>query len=349
MNILVIRFRQLGDAILATPLLNTLHATFPEAHIDLVLNARIAPLFEGHPALHRIITFTDDERHHMLTYLRKVWRTVHHTRYDVIIDMRSTLNTQPFALFSLHTPYRVAVRKAYTRVASNHLLPKWGSKSMVDHNIGLATPLQVLRPLVADRHITLPMPPAALAAMQQYLDRMGIDRTKPIVLMGVTAKLSHKTWDEERMTELVDRFIDRYPEAQIIFNYAPGQEEANARRIYANLRRPDCVFIDVQAKSPGELLALSQCITLYFGNEGGARHIVHAAGRPSFVVCAPRSIKSTWIPQDQVPAEGISAADLADTTDMTDRQKYELITVDEVWRRLNDFIGHHHINLNPSV
>jgi heptosyltransferase-2 len=129
MNILVIRFRQLGDAILATPLLNTLHATFPEAHIDLVLNAHIAPLFEDHPALHRIITFTDDERHHMLTYLRKVWRTVHHTRYDVIIDMRSTLNTQPFALFSLQTPFRVAVRKAYTPCASNHLLPSGQRKS----------------------------------------------------------------------------------------------------------------------------------------------------------------------------------------------------------------------------
>ena len=29
-KILVIRFRQMGDAILATPLLNTLHAQFPD-------------------------------------------------------------------------------------------------------------------------------------------------------------------------------------------------------------------------------------------------------------------------------------------------------------------------------
>ena len=62
-NILVIRFRQMGDAIVATPLLSSLRQTFPEAQIHFVLNDRIAPLFEGHPAIDRIITFTNEERH----------------------------------------------------------------------------------------------------------------------------------------------------------------------------------------------------------------------------------------------------------------------------------------------
>ena len=53
-KILVVRFRQMGDAILATSLLNTLHKSFPEAKIDFVLNQRIAPLFEGHPSVNHI-------------------------------------------------------------------------------------------------------------------------------------------------------------------------------------------------------------------------------------------------------------------------------------------------------
>ena len=59
MKILVVRFRQMGDAILATPLLSTLRANYPDAQIDFVLNERIAPLFEGHPAISRVITFID--------------------------------------------------------------------------------------------------------------------------------------------------------------------------------------------------------------------------------------------------------------------------------------------------
>ena len=72
MKILVVRFRQMGDAILATPLLSTLRENFPDAEIDFVLNARRAPLFEGHPAISNIITFTDEERHSFFTYLKKV-------------------------------------------------------------------------------------------------------------------------------------------------------------------------------------------------------------------------------------------------------------------------------------
>ena len=85
MNILVIRFRQMGDMILATAMTNALRQAFPDACIDVVLNKRIAPLFEGHGSIDNIITFTDEERHNFRRYLIKVWKTVHAKRYDAII------------------------------------------------------------------------------------------------------------------------------------------------------------------------------------------------------------------------------------------------------------------------
>ena len=39
-NILVVRFRQMGDAVLTTVICNTLRQNFPEARIDYVLNTR---------------------------------------------------------------------------------------------------------------------------------------------------------------------------------------------------------------------------------------------------------------------------------------------------------------------
>ena len=141
MKILVIRFRQMGDAILATPLLSTLRASFPDAEIDFVLNERIAPLFEGHPALSRIITFTDEERHSFFTYVGKVWRTVHQTRYDAIIDMRSTTNTMLFALFSLRSRWRIGIRKPYTWGIFNRRIEACeDDESMIDHNLKLVPP-----------------------------------------------------------------------------------------------------------------------------------------------------------------------------------------------------------------
>lgn len=334
MKILIVRFRQLGDTVLSTPLFNTLHATFPEASIDLVLNDRIAPLLAGHPAIRRIHAFSEAERHNMARYLPRVWQIVHREHYDVIIDQFTTFYSQLFALFSPSTRYRIAVDKWYSRLMSNYTLPKCGRGSMVDHNINMAAPLEAIRPLQHDRHISLSITARELESMRSYLEGCGLDLSRPIILMGVTAKLSSKTWAEDRMAWVIDRFTGRYPDAQIIFNYAPGAEETNARRIYNRLADGRNVFIDVQTRSPRELFALAHFICFYFGNEGGARHIVHAAGKPSLVICAPNSLKSTWIPQDEVPAEGVSADDFGPTDGLPPARRYDMIDKEEVWRRL---------------
>ena len=327
-KILVIRFRQMGDAILATPLLNTLHRSYPDAEIHFVLNERIAPLFEGHPAISRIITFSEDERHHTLTYLSKVWRTVHQTHYDAIIDMRSTLNTLPFTLFSLDSRWRIGIRKPYTQGICNYRIEGCeDDESMITHNLRLAEPLE---PTVIDRNLTLSITDKEKADFRAYMQQQGIDFNRPVMLVGVTAKLQGKTWPEDRMTDTLQRLLDHYPQLQLIFNYAPGREEENARLIYEYLGKHHNIFLQIQARSPRELAAMAANCTAYFGNEGGARHIVHAMGKPSLVVCSPFASKTTWLPQDtDVLAWGVDSADA---------------TVENVWNQLLDFctkIGAH--------
>ncbi len=337
----------MGDAILATSLLNTLRHNFPDAQIHFVLNERIAPLFEGHPSIDRCITFTDDERHHSLTYIRKVWRVVHEIHYDVIIDMRSTMNTMLFAIFSPSTRFRIGVDKGYTKIAFNHTIDTCGAKySMVEYDTRYALPLQTLHPIVPICAFTLHITDAEKQAFGSYLTAQGINLSHPVMLANVTAKLASKVWTENRMVWVLNHFIEQYPEYQIIFNYAPGQEEENARRIYAQMGKPKQVFIDVQAHSSRELVAMAGYMTLFFGNEGGARHIAQAAGCPSLAICAPENSKKVWIPQTQVLAEGISPVDILNeqkVTEETYRQmsredKYSLLTQEYVWNRLQTFM-----------
>lgn len=339
-KILVVRFRQMGDAILATALLNTLRQSFPQAEIHFVLNDKIAPLFEGHPSIDRIITFTEKERHSILTYLRKVWQTVHGEHYDVIIDMRSTVNTMLFALFSPATEYRIGIKKGYTRLALNCLMPKCGIKSMVEHNSRLASPLEREGSVNYTKDFTLSITDAEKQEYGEYLTSQGINLAKPIMLANVTAKLANKVWDEVKMTCVLGTFMKAHPDVQVIFNYAPGKEEENARRIYGKLGSPSQVFIDVKACSARQLVALSGYTTLFFGNEGGARHIAQAAGTPSLVICAPENKKSTWIPQNSVPAEGISPSDFLTEEQlaaMSREQQYDVIDQETVSKKLEEF------------
>jgi heptosyltransferase-2 len=144
------------------------------------------------------------------------------------------------------------------------------------------------------------------------------------------------------MIWVLRQILATYPQMQLIFNYAPGQEKENARRIFHALGDDPRILIDVKAKSARELYALASMVTLYFGNEGGARHIVHAAGRPSYVVCAPSSNKQVWLPQNDIPSQGIAISDICSPEErarMSYSEQYEAITPQRVWQELQQFIS----------
>ena len=109
---LVIRFRRVGDSVLAVSVCRSLKKTFPGVRVDFVLNDHIASLYEGHPDIDRIITFSDKENYNLPKYLKRVHRLMRDTHYDVIIDMRATVKTLFFSLFSLHTPFRIGTKKS---------------------------------------------------------------------------------------------------------------------------------------------------------------------------------------------------------------------------------------------
>ena len=119
-KVLVIRFRRIGDAVLSVVICSSIRKSFPEAEIHYVFNDHIAPLFENHPDIDKIITFSDEENNHFFKYLRKVRQLMKTERYDVIIDTRATIKTLWFSAFSLRTKYRIGTSKFYNHFFHNY-------------------------------------------------------------------------------------------------------------------------------------------------------------------------------------------------------------------------------------
>lgn len=88
---LVIQTAFLGDAVLATALLEKLHAFFPDAAIDLVVRKGNEGLFDGHPFLHRLHVW--DKRTSKTRNLLALIRALRRTRYDHIINAQRFLST----------------------------------------------------------------------------------------------------------------------------------------------------------------------------------------------------------------------------------------------------------------
>ena len=251
-KILIIRFRQIGDSILAVALCSTLKKSFPDAEIHFVLNKNIASLYKGHPDIDKVITFDKNENKPFTAYIKKVWQVTHQNKYDVIIDMRSTIRTLFFSLFSLKTPFRVGRIKGYTRFLLNYRTDTYSNSlttDMVERNLLLAAPLEKIRPIQYTKEFRLYLTDQEKKDFRYYMEKEGIDFARPVFLIGVTTKLLHKKWNTEFMITTLKRILEEYKDIQMIFNYAPGYEEEDARNIYKELGCPERIKIDIQASS----------------------------------------------------------------------------------------------------
>ena len=105
-NILVVRFKRIGDAILSLPLCHSLKLTFPNAKLDFVLYEEASPLFEDHPYIDNVITISKKEQKNPFSYIKKVYK-ITRKKYDIIIDIMSTPKSELFCMFSRNTPFRI--------------------------------------------------------------------------------------------------------------------------------------------------------------------------------------------------------------------------------------------------
>lgn len=97
-RILVIQTASIGDVILATPVVEKLHAFFPEAEIDMLVKKGIEPLFAGHPFLHAVLTWEKRTRkyHNFFGLLYRI-RSV---KYDLVVNIQRFFMTGILTAFS---------------------------------------------------------------------------------------------------------------------------------------------------------------------------------------------------------------------------------------------------------
>ena len=94
-KILVVQTAFIGDLVLATALVESLHQQYPKAAIDVVVRKGNEPLFNEHPFLNELIVW-DKKQHKYLNWL-SILKKIRAKKYDLLI------NVQRFAATGLWT------------------------------------------------------------------------------------------------------------------------------------------------------------------------------------------------------------------------------------------------------
>ncbi len=97
-KILVIQTAFIGDAVLATGILEKLHNSFPEAQIDFMVRKGNESLFTGHPFLNKVLVW--DKKKSKYTHLFQLLNRIQLNKYDTVINVQRFAATGFLTAFS---------------------------------------------------------------------------------------------------------------------------------------------------------------------------------------------------------------------------------------------------------
>ncbi|MCF8304600.1 MAG: glycosyltransferase family 9 protein, partial [Bacteroidales bacterium] len=97
-KILVIQTASIGDVILATPVLEKLHATYPSAAIDFLTKNGNEGILKDHPFIRRLIIW--DKQENKYRHFLQVLRAIRERNYDLVVNMQRFATTGFLTAFS---------------------------------------------------------------------------------------------------------------------------------------------------------------------------------------------------------------------------------------------------------
>ncbi len=211
-QILVIQTAFIGDAILATAVLEKLHAHFPAAAIDFLVRKGNESLFVGHPFLRKVLV--RDKQLGKLKSLRRVLHEVRAAHYDIVVNLHRFASSGIIAAFS-GAPHICGYDKNPFAWRYHHKVP---------HLIGQSpdSPHEIERNQRVIAHLT----DAESATPRLYPSRADFEEVRndaPYICIAPTSVWFTKQWPAEKWVGLIQK-LD--PNIAVCILGAPGDRAA---------------------------------------------------------------------------------------------------------------------------
>lgn len=337
-KVMVIETRDLGDAALATVVLEPLRQWLRNAELVMVVGPWARDMFRNSPLIDRIVTYTSDlasNGRHQRISLGKRWREMRELiaeHPDVVIDLRGDFGTVMAAIMS-------SARHRADR-GTWRMRDVWGNVRRRG-SVGLSQDVHeadIFREIVQslgvpapERRLAILPCAAATAAVEERLARERLGG-RPLVVLHPGASAANKMWPAERFGLLAQALAADH---EVDFVVTGSDRERDlARAVAGAMRRPPTDLCG--GFRLDELTALYRRCALWIGNDTGPMHLAAAAGLPVVVLCGPTS-------PEKFGPYGTTALVVRSPESggrgVPGRATMDAITVDHARERLHEFLN----------
>ncbi len=290
-KILIIKLRQLGDALLTGPVFSSLKNRFPESSIDAYVYSEAIPLLEGHPAISSFLSYDRNWKKKSLPFrLYQEWkllRAIRSHRYDLVINLTEG---DRGAIAAKYSRARIRVgfdpkgkglfgkKKLYTHVAKN--CPSL--RHVVERNLDAIRRIGIF-PTEEERDLFLPLSPTALETMKKQVG-------EKFILIHPTSRWRFKCWPVENMRALSKHLLAEGK--RLVFTSGPDQSE---QEMVQEITQGLDIYNLAGKISLKDLAALIELSSLLICVDSLPLHMASALKKPVLAIFGPTS-EITWGP-----------------------------------------------------
>ena len=279
-KILVIKVRGLGDAVLATPVLQNLKTLMPNTSISILTFNFCKPLFENNPNVKEIYGLSEKPE---ASELKTLANSLSANDFDLIINLHAR---------NLSTKLAKNI-KARWRIGRSYFLREKFSDVLIgsDHEpdkSSIERDLDCIRAIGLDpveKQPELFVTDEESKWANEYLAEQNLDRSKKLIMIHPAVTQYYRHWGLEKFTQLSRNLIDEGHQVMGIFS---PMEQSIADLLIEKVKD---IYVYVGPLRPS--MALIQQADLMIDNDSGPAHVSQALKVPTMVLVGP-DYKNTY-------------------------------------------------------
>lgn len=288
-RVLVIEIANIGDVIMAMPVISALRTAFPSAKISMIVSPALKPLVEG--AVDEVFTYLSRfNTHHMrnhisfLDQIRKFFE-LRKERFDLVVELRSDFLTLLLASFG-KIKYRVDV-------SSKRLAPALAKLSCAlkgnayreqcpKHEVDVkANMLEEIGIIVADRQPKIYLKEEEVQDAYRFLEQYNVSGNLAKIIIHPGALWIHRQWGLQNYAAVARRILDKFDACVIL----TGSESERALADGISSLTNDTKIVNLVGQtSLRQLAAIIRISDLVICNDSMAGHIAGAVDTPAVVL-----------------------------------------------------------------
>jgi len=280
MKILIIKFRNIGDVLLSTPLIENLKYHYPDAKIDFALNAGCQDMISFNPDIRNIFIYDRNriKQKHLIERVKDEIEYVNNiisNKYDLVINLTEGDRGAIIALLSkankkLGFPARKGILKYL------NIYDIIGDDQKPIHTI--EKDLQFI-PLLGKenlhKRVSIYWGASEKEKIDDLLNKYSIEE---FIHIHPVSRWMFKCWEDDRMAKVIDH-LQKVKKMKVIITAAPDAKELERVKKITTLCQ--AAPIDFSGKlTLKEMAYLSSKAKLFFGTDTAPMHIAAAVDTP---------------------------------------------------------------------